>query len=1563
MDTLNSTESLDEFSIAIIGMSCRFPGANNLDEFWENLRDGVESVSFFSNEELIAEGIDPDLVENPNYIKAHAIVDDIENFDASFFGFTPREAEVMDPQHRLFLECAWNALENAGYDSEEYDSSIGVFAGAGMNTYLLKNLLSNPELINSLGGLQISIGNDKDFVPTQTSYKLNLTGPSVNVNTACSSSLVAVQVACQNLLNYQCDMALAGGVSVNVPQKEGYLYQEGSIVSPDGHCRAFDANAKGCIDGSGTGIVILKRLQDALADGDNISAIIRGSAINNDGSLKVGYTAPSIEGQSGVISEAQAVSGIDVETISYVETHGTGTILGDPIEVAALTQAFRHNTQKKGFCGIGSVKTNIGHLGAAAGIASLIKTVLALKHKQIPPSLNFDQPNPKIDFANSPFYVVNKLSEWETDATPRRAGVSSFGIGGTNAHLVLEEAPTIAASQVSRPYHILHLSAKTSSALEIATANLVTYLKQHPDSNLADVAYTLQVGRQDFKHRRAVVCKDIADAVVALEDPKRVKSGIYETSSRPIAFMFTGVGTQYVNMTYELYQVEPVFRENIDLCCEIINPLLGEDIRDILYSKSAQVSKAGLDLRKMLGRDLHTDVATAKLNQTRYTQPIMFAVEYALAQLWQSWGIQPESTVGYSIGEYVAATLAGVFSLEEALKLVVTRALMIEELPPGAMLAVPLSEAEVRPLLNEQLSISAINGEKLCVLAGDTQTIEKIATDLNSKGLVCRRLQTSHAFHSHMMEPLAEVFTEMLQTFDLQPPSIPFVSNVTGTWITPEEATDANYWTKHLCKAVRFADGVSQLWKTHNPILLEVGPGQTLGSLALQCLDENIAVLPSLSDSYNQQSDVEFLLNQLSKLWLWGVEVDYSRFYANQQLHRIALPTYPFERQRYWVEAKKHQLPTTDAVPVVKNIVRKKSDITDWFYVPSWKRSGNLIVKDEICKSPWLVFVDEHGLGDELVKRLKDEGAEVIVVRASLEQTQSHNDKLQILGAELYINPQQSNDYDTLVKYLLTLDNVPRNIVHLWSVTPNISSELNLKSFNEAQDKGYYSLLFLTQALSKHNYFHKVELTVVSSNIQEVTGEEVVCPEKATLQAAIKVIPQEYRNITCQSIDIILLEKSTFVESNLIDKLLREVTAKSSEMVVAYRGNHRWVQHFEPVALNQSQTNPNLRNGGVYLITGGLGGVGLVLAEHLAKTVQAKLILTGRSAFPTPLEWEQWLANHNEDDTISQKIHKLRELEKLGAEVLVKIADVADREQMQTAIASAEEKFGQINGVIHAAGVVGGNSMSAIAKISKADCEVQFRSKVYGTLVLEEILRHKVLDFCMVTSSLSAILGGLEFFGYAAANVFLDAFIRRLNQKDSSKEWICINWEDWNLNNNGTNDSLGATVANLNITVEEGLQAFDKILSLRGVNQLILSTGDLQARINQWVKLDSPSTQPELQHSGLSHNTRPNLANAYVAPSSQIEQQLANIWQEFLGIDKVGIYDNFFELGGHSLLGTQVISRMREIFAIDLPLRALFEQPTIADIAKFIETNNWVIQELQSSTDSTIDKERVQLEL
>lgn len=899
-------------SIAIVGMTGRFPGAKNIDEFWDNLRNGVESIGFFNDEELLDSGVEREELNKPNYVKAGATLEDIDLFDAAFFGFSPREAEMTDPQHRLFLECAWEALENAGYNSETYPGRIGAFAGVGWNSYLFNNLYSNREFIEAVGGHQTLMGNDKDFLTTRISYKLNLRGASISVQTACSTSLVATSLACSSLLSYQCDMALAGGVSIFVPHKAGYLYQEGGFLSPDGHCRAFDAKARGTAIGNGVGIVVLKRLSDAIADKDCIHAVIKSSAINNDGALKVGYTAPSVEGQTRAIAEAIALAGISPETISYIETHGTATPLGDPVEIAALTEAFSLYTNKKRFCAIGSVKTNIGHLDAAAGVTGLIKTVLALKNKQIPPSLHFQAPNPEIDFDSSPFYVNTELSEWKSNGTPLRAGVSSFGVGGTNAHVILEESPvekqgSTGLREQGRKNYLLVLSAKTSSALETATTNLVDYLKQHKDLNLADVAYTLQVGRRTFSHRRTVVCEDIEDAIVALQDSKRVFTSIQETNSRPVAFMFPGLGTHYVNMAGKLYQVEPKFREIIDRCCELFKPHLGLDLRDVLYSSEDQLDKnSGFDFRKMLGRgEEQRDEATEKLNQTSIAQPAIFTVEYALAQLLISWGIRPQATIGYSIGEYVAACLAEVLSLEEAIALVAKRAKTIQELPGGSMLAVPLSEKEVQPFINENLSLSAINGASLCAIAGATDAIEELERLLIEKGLACRRIVTSHAFHSYMMEAIAPSLRELVKTFNLKPPKIPYLSNVTGTWITAAQATDPDYWVKHLCQPVRFADGIQELCKKQHPILLEVGPGQTLCSLALQCIEGDRIALPSLRHSYDSQSDIAFLLNALGQLWLAGVQIDWSAFHANERCHRLPLPTYPFERQRYWISPQK----------------------------------------------------------------------------------------------------------------------------------------------------------------------------------------------------------------------------------------------------------------------------------------------------------------------------------------------------------------------------------------------------------------------------------------------------------------------------------------------------------------------------------------------------------------------------------------------------------------------------------------------------------------------------------
>lgn len=923
----------DETAIAIIGMAGRFPGAKNIDEFWQNLQNGVESISFFSNDELLSLGVNQAMLGQPNYVKASGFVPDSEMFDASFFGFSPREAEVTDPQHRLLLECAWEAIEDAGYDTATYSGKIGVYAGAGMNNYLLKNLAPHIEWADPASSYQITISNEKDFLSTRVAYKLNLKGPAINVQTACSTSLVAVHVACSSLLNGECDMALAGGVSLKLPQEAGYLYQQGMILSPDGHCRAFDAKAQGTVRGNGAGVVVLKRLNNAIASGDHIYAVIKGSAINNDGSLKVGYTAPSVEGQAAVIAAALATAGVEPEAISYIESHGTGTPLGDPIEIAALTTAFRSQTQKKGFCAIGSVKTNVGHLDTAAGVTGLIKAALALKHKLLPPSLHFEEPNPQIEFANSPFYVNTKLMAWETNDIPRRAGVSSFGIGGTNVHVVLEESPVEAREKADAPgrkCQLLVLSARTSTALDKATANLAEYLKQHLELNLADVAYTLSKGRKAFNHRRVVVCQDIQDAIASLTtlDSQRVFTNVYESKTRPVAFMFSGQGSQYVHMTRELYEVESTFRQQINLCCELLKPHLQLDLRDVLYPSEADI-----------------EAATEQLKQTAIAQPALFVIEYALATLWMEWGVYPTCAIGHSIGEYVAACLAGVFSLEDALALVAMRGKLMQQMPAGAMLAVPLPEADLQLLLEAPLEVALINGPSNCVVSGAIEAIDTLQNKLSSKGIGYRRLQTSHAFHSQMMEPILKPFTQLMEKVNLQPPQFPYISNVTGTWIAAEQATDPYYWAKHLRSTVRFAEGLQQLFQKPEQILLEIGPGRSLSTLAKQHSHKSTEqiVLTSTRHPQEHQADVEVLLTTLSRLWLAGVEINWSEFYRPQQPGRVPLPTYPFERQRYWI-APPSKLSGLTAKPVEKVLALPKSEITlstteEEYFSPEMRKS------------------------------------------------------------------------------------------------------------------------------------------------------------------------------------------------------------------------------------------------------------------------------------------------------------------------------------------------------------------------------------------------------------------------------------------------------------------------------------------------------------------------------------------------------------------------------------------------------------------------------------------------
>ncbi|MBE9093175.1 type I polyketide synthase [Tychonema sp. LEGE 07203] len=888
----NSEENPELDGIAIIGMAGRFPGAASVDELWQNLCGGVESTALFSDAELDP-SIDPNLRQDPNYVKARGIIDGADRFDAAFFGVSPREAEITDPQQRVFLEIAWAALENAGCDPNTFNGSIGVYAGTGNNTYFPNNIAGRSDIISRAGEFQVMVGNEKDYIATRTSYKLNLKGPSVSVHTACSTSLVAVCQAFYALMSYQCDLALAGGISITAPQNSGYLYQEGGMFSSDGHCKPFDAKAQGTVFGNAGGAVVLKRLEEARSDRDTIYAVIRGVGLNNDGAAKVSFAAPSVDGQADAIAMAQAMAGVDPETISYVETHGTATPLGDPIEIAALTQAFALKTSAKQFCAIGSVKSNFGHTIAAAGVTGLIKTALALKHQQIPATLHYQTPNPAIDFANSPFYVNAELAEWKAGTTPRRAGVSSFGVGGTNAHVVLEEAPALAPSSSSRPRQLLLLSAKTPSALDAATANLRSHLAENPEIDLADAAYTLQTGRQAFNYRRFAVCSDRADALELLESlpPLRTATRCAESRNPAVIFMFPGQGAQYVNMGLNLYESEPLFRSTVDRCAEILQPHLGRDLREVLYPGSDEAT------------------AAESLRQTFLTQPAIFTVEYALAQLWQSWGVTPQGAIGHSIGEFVAATIAGVFSLEDALMLVAARGRLMQDLPGGSMLSVRLPAAQVEGRLSGDLAVAAVNAPDLCVVSGPTDDLALFEQQLASEKIVCKHLHTSHAFHSPMVDSIVEPFAEYVKKVQLSAPTIPFVSTVTASWITAEQATDPMYWARHLRATVRFADGIKELWQDPNRVLLEVGPRTTAATLARKQskdLKQQVAI-SSLTDNPDNNAEWTALLSAVGQLWLCGVPIDWQSFYQEETRDRLPLPTYPFESKRFWIEPMRRE--------------------------------------------------------------------------------------------------------------------------------------------------------------------------------------------------------------------------------------------------------------------------------------------------------------------------------------------------------------------------------------------------------------------------------------------------------------------------------------------------------------------------------------------------------------------------------------------------------------------------------------------------------------------------------
>ncbi|MEM8531241.1 MAG: SDR family NAD(P)-dependent oxidoreductase [Chloroflexota bacterium] len=1503
----NIEDHVRDRDIAIIGMAGRFPKAMNLDTFWQNLQQGVEGMTVLSDEELLAAGNPHADINDPQYVKASMELDGVELFDADFFGYTPREAEIMDPQQRLFLEYAWEALEHAGYNPYVYDGLIGVYAGVAWNTYLLSNLTQRRDLFGAADIFQVFITSDKDFMPTRVSYKLNLKGPSIIIQTSCSTSLVALHTACLNLLAYECDMALVGGVTVKVPQKSGYLYQEGGLASPDGHCRAFDAKGRGTIFGSGIGMVVLKRLSEALDDGDTIHAVIKGSAINNDGSLKVSYTAPSVEGQAEVIAAAQSVAEVDIETIQYVEAHGTGTELGDPIEVAALTKVFRESTDKKQFCALGSVKSNVGHLDAAAGIAGLLKTVLSLKHRQLPPSLHFEEPNPKIDFDNSPFYVNAALSEWNTNGAPRRAGISSFGVGGTNAHVIVEEAPTRTPTTLSRPWQVLLLSARSDAALAQATTNLAHHFEQHPEESLADAAYTLATGRVVFRHRRAVICQNTVDALSALQnlDTSYVISGVdtQEPRHQPIVFMFPGQGAQYAGMAADLYNTEIGFRDLFDYCATFLVPYLDMDLRTYVF-----------------GDEQNSEVS---ITDTLLAQPALFVIEYALAQWWMSWGIQPHAIIGHSIGEYVAACLAGVFTLEDALKLVAARARLMQQLPRGAMLAVGLAESDIQPLLIEGLSLAAINEPTRCVVAGTVEAINQLEVALAEQQINTQRLHTSHAFHSAMMDPIIDAFAQEVRACKLQKPQLRYISNLTGTWITDENAVDPHYWTQHLRQTVRFADGLTEITKDQYHILLEVGPGRSLGSFARKQSGQSL-VLGSLRHPNDTISDVAFLLHTLSQLWVAGVPLVWTDRYRDERRQRIPLPTYPFERQRYWIDPNIHQ----QVYQHQPERVSKHNESEGWFYVPSWKRSTVQSTSTEPYQR-WLIWCDSEGFGTRLAQRLTTIGHEVIVVFAGDHFEANSN-------MRYTVNPFQRVDYTTLFNDLSARGKLPDQVIHLWSVSSTSFDVLDSTRFDEIQSRGSISVLSLAQAITEYQHDSSIRMTILSTHLHRIAGESVLDPAKAPLLGICTVIPQEYPQINCQSVDVVLPPPESRMESRLIDLLVTDLQAPSNDRILAYRDQQRWVQSVEPYHLQKAPSPATiLRQQGVYIITGVCSVIGLTLATYLAQTWQAHLILID--------DFTDATISSDTDSTTSYR-SQLHELEAYGAQIFVADTNLTDKDQLGELVSQAISQFGSIDGVIHAATCPESQVFCPINATNASIWQRHIEPKVHGLLVLQQVLNNQNPRFFLLVSSLATMLGGLGYAAYSAANAFLDAFAQQQNLLDRAV-WMSVNWDAWRPEHSEHEFTLPNELNQFALTTTEGVETFRRIMDNSQEPRIMVSTGNLLTRLEQWVHHPTIHRLNEIPLSEADNPLypRPKLVTPYVAPTTDMEQTIATIWQRMLGIESIGIHDNFFDLGGDSFIAIQLASRLKQALKIDIAVISLYECRTISNLSKSI------IQEQESA--------------
>lgn len=1342
------SETVSETDIAIVGMAAHLPGAASVAVYWKNLLDGVESIRPLTEAELLAAGEDPARLRHPRYVPAAAPLDGFADFDPEFFGFSQKEAAILDPQHRQFLEVAWEALEDAAHPPESFPGQVGVFAGCGMGSYFYFNICSNPALVADTGMFLLRhTGNDKDFLATRVSHVFDLKGPSINVQTACSTSLVAVHMAAQALLNGEVDMALAGGVTVELPQGRGYVFEEGEILSPDGHCHAFDHRAAGTVFGSGAACLVLRRLSDALAEGDHIWAVLKGSAVNNDGAAKAGYLAPSVEGQARCISEAQAVAGVAPETVGYVECHGTGTFLGDPIEVAALTQAF--GPSDVAYARIGSVKTNIGHLDTAAGAASLIKAAMVVHHGEIPPSLGYEAPNPAIAFDGSPFRVADRRMALPRLGAPRRAGVNSLGVGGTNAHAILQEPPERAASGESDwPFQPIVVSARSKAALDAASARLAAHLRAHPEQPLADVAWTLKEGRRAFDKRRVLVARDHAEAADLLEgrDARRIWS--HDRLDAPeVVFMFPGGGAQFAGMARDLYDTEPEFRDWMDRGLAVLDRLLDYDIRDLWLPAAGQEA-----------------AANDRLKRPSVQLPLIMIVEYALAKLYESWGIRPAALVGHSMGENTAAALAGVMSFEDCIGLVHLRGTLFDTVPPGGMLSVPMDAADLGTRLPADCDMASVNAPGLCVVSGPDSALAALAQAMAAEGVETQRIAINIAAHSRMLEPILDRFGAYLRSIRLNAPNLPVISNRTGQPLTAAQATDPAYWVAHLRNTVMFRDGMATLMAVPNRVYMEMGPGRAMSSLAQANGVAAAQVIPALRHPEQAMADDAWHVATIARLWACGAAPDWTPIWGEARRNRVPLPTYPFQRKTYFIEPGKASAPVQEPPPA------RADDIAQWGWVPHWRpRAAEGDGPEVMAPATWLVFVDDAGLGTSAVARLRAMGHRVVTV--------APGDAFLRRDDHYTLSPERGREgYDALLRDLVARGMAPQRIAHFWLVTDRESFRPGSSFLHRNLEQGFYSLMFLAQAMAEENLPRPVHLTCLTSGAVQVRDEALPYPEKAMVAGPLRVIPQELPGVTCAQVDLALprdRKGRVVLDDDLLEQVLEDLTADPKDMLAALRGAKRLERGLRRLELPEAEGFA-LPQGATVLITGGFGGIGLTLAEDLIRRFGAKILLVARRALPDPASWDAHLSRHGTDDPLSRRILALRRLRAVGGQVHVAQADVCNLDEMRAAVAAGAAALGPVQAVIHAAGVV--DDAPLLAKTPAAVEEV-LAPKLHGTRTLDALFPDGSVDLMVAFSSTSTFTGPAGQVDYVAANEFLNAWSQ--SRAGGKTRVLALNWGIW----------------------------------------------------------------------------------------------------------------------------------------------------------------------------------------